>query len=151
MRARSRRGSSILETGPSLFILFVFVLFPLLDMVSMLLQYCAGWYLNSLSAHEVACLRQFDPVSGASNWQPALNLQAQNFCNTGIGAFLRLKSNQITQNANPVAGSTPPAVVVNTSMPIQPLLIIPMPTPIPGLNQPFNVTYTMERQREDTR
>jgi hypothetical protein len=149
---RRKCGSTIAETGPSLMILFIFIFFPMLDLLAMVVQYSAGWYLNSISAHEVACLRQVDPTTGADNWQPALNAESSFFCSTGLGKFLQVSTNNISQTATIIAGANPPAVEVVTTLPISPMLHVPFfGHSVPGLNAPFNVTYVCDREREDTR
>jgi hypothetical protein len=146
-----------MELGPSLLILFLFILFPMMDLIVMLMQYCAGWYLNNQAAHEAACVRR-------SQWQMALDTQANAFCRTGVGAFLRMQpaaigtANGIQQTASDVIDPNtgqppnPPGVKVVTTVPIQPMIIVPLPgMTIPGLTAPMIYTFQTERQREDLR
>ena len=49
-------GTSIAELGPVLFVLFVMILFPLIDLMAIGVTYSSGCVLNSLQVREAALL-----------------------------------------------------------------------------------------------
>lgn len=53
-KTRFCQGSAITETGPAIFILFIMILFPLIDLMYMALAYSIVWYLNHLEVRELA-------------------------------------------------------------------------------------------------
>ncbi len=49
-RRKARGGSQIAEFAPALLILFIVILFPMLDVMYLGMGYCCGWYLNHMTS-----------------------------------------------------------------------------------------------------
>ena len=148
MRAlRRQTGNAITETGPMLYVFFILIFFPLLDVLGIAAQYGAGWYLNHAVTRELACSRAQTADGG-----PVADAVENDFMHTGIGAFVGI--NTITQQVAypPQASSAdPPTVRCTTIINAKPFIYVPLPFPVPGLNAPMDLQFTNVRPREDTR
>ena len=148
MRSRQRfhRGSAIIETGPALFVLFILILFPLIDLLGISAQYGAGWYLNQMVTRELACCRE-QKLDGGT---PAAAVKAD-FLKTGIGNFLKAeKIQQKVIYTNPPAPDMP-SVTCTTTIKATPFIYVPLPFDVPGVSAPLEIQYCCARLREDQR
>jgi len=156
--ARSR-GSAITEFGPALFIFFIVIFFPLMDVLALSANYMGGWYFNYECAKQVSRVTQADG-------QAALSEMDNNFIGSGIGKFLGFKQSNIQHQltyiaaqtataANPGSGQAainamPPQVQVTTTLKVRPFLYIPFPVKVPGLNDDVPFQYSVQIAREET-
>jgi hypothetical protein len=152
MRATRRKtGSAIAETGPALFVFFILIFFPLLDVIGMAAQYGAGWYLNHLVTRELACSRRQPPNGG-----PVAVAINNDFQQTGIGSFVGIQAINHNVEYQPGVGVQPPAgevatVRCTTTINARPFITVPFFTNVPGLNQNMDLQFSNVRPREDTR
>jgi hypothetical protein len=155
-RRKARGGSQIAEFAPALLILFIVVLFPMLDVMYIALGYCCGWYLNHITSRGCSTAPPPSPSLGGpypaaviTNLNNAwLNTSFQNFSGASI------VSNVAT--AVPVAGVPDPTSNANnlptlmvdcqTQVQIQPFFTLPvMPLmnslQVDGLTRPIIFFY----------
>ncbi len=130
------------ETGPALFILFIVVFFPMLDLVGLTCSYGMCWYLNYSLSNEIARSRKAEGPEIVTRSVEAMT-------SSGFGKFLGIGSGSVTIPA-PVYNdeANPPTVVVTTSMKVKPFVAVPWFRPVPGLNAPINFTVTSQLTRE---
>lgn len=143
-------GSSIAEFGPVLFVLFLVLVFPLVDLLSMAITYTAGTMLNQaqlrLAVTTPASQLQDTTASPMADVTKAWQSQ-------GMAAFASLDSPpKCTVSYAPAfAGSTDFTVGVTTTVVARPLLRMPMFPGVPGLGAPMTFQYYSERLLEDPR
>ncbi len=141
---RQNNGSAITETAPAIFILFIMILFPLIDLMYMGFAYSIIWYLNHLEVRELA-LR----VPAETN--QALNEVDTQFLGVGMAKFVGLTPAQI-QHPLPnkaVRSGTPENVTLTTRATVQPFLSLPFIMPVAGINQAVIFTVTSNRLQEE--
>ena len=138
---RKRKGSAISELGPALFLLFLVILFPLLDLIVLGLTYCSCTTLNDLQADKAALL----PKSQAdSDGGPIKTEVPSVWQKTGFGSLVKLASQPTTQiDYEPSNGAV--YVVVSTTCVAAPFLAIPFIPGIPAVSAP--VTFTLKARR----
>jgi hypothetical protein len=145
MRIRRHRGSAISETGPALLILFLFVAFPLFDVLGITAQYCCAWYLNHLQMRAAVVN---DRASGAT----AVDTVKNGFLASGPGAFLKSSATNITRSGPTYSAppDLPGAATVNleTRVTCRPFLQIPFFGNVPGLGAPLTFRFNETRTRE---
>lgn len=154
---RTRRGSTITEAGPALFILFCLLFFPMLDLLGLLLAYYSGYLLNTWQTREAALLRAVDTTNPAGLIQQGLPEQWRA---NGLGRFVNIIQPIQTQ-VEYEAGYTDPtpstptnfapdqSVRVTTTIVCGPYFNIPFLVGIPGISAPFSVRYTNSRHIEN--
>lgn len=72
MKARRKStGGQIAELAPAMLILFIVVLFPLIDIMYLGLGYCAGWYLNQMTARACAIVPSSQYTAAETNMKNA--------------------------------------------------------------------------------
>ncbi|HEY9677977.1 MAG TPA: hypothetical protein V6C76_08200 [Drouetiella sp.] len=146
-RKRNKKGYQFAELGPALIIIFIVVLFPMLDLLYLSLAFASGWYCNHLVVREVACR---DPLSANAAQQAA----TQAWSDTGLAKFIGAKTTDVSNTISWIGGSpgsTPPpsSVSVATIVNVQPFLPIPFFMKIQGLNEPVKFSYAAERPQEE--
>lgn len=143
---RSRRGSVLSEAGPAFFILFIFAVFPVMDLIFMGLSYSACASLNSLQLREIAKVRSSQASAQAA--QVTANWKA-----SGLGHLACVNSIPIAsisyKNGEDNAQGTDVYVNVVTRFTVQPLLTIPFFAGVPGLGSPMQWTISGERLMEN--
>ena len=163
---RSVRGSSIAEIAPVLFILFVIVLFPMLDFLWLVYDYMAGLWLHNLILREAGVTvivhmnGNFSTVSSVDKTccdeNNGTNKIAPMIADWQGGAAGKLAMTpaaptfQTTVNNNEGAGRTR-YVHINMSMDCNPLLSIPFFMTVPGMNAPVTFNYSGRSVIEDVR
>ncbi|MCA9800896.1 MAG: hypothetical protein KC777_02865 [Cyanobacteria bacterium HKST-UBA02] len=146
-RSRSSRtvaGSAITETGPALFILFIMILFPLIDLMYMGLAYGIVYYLNFLEVRELAVR---EPADTAVVLQDLDNL----FVQQGLGKFIGLAISDIQ---HPLPGQAtragdPLLVTCTTQAQVDPFLSLPFIMPVAGINSPVTFEVSSSRLQEE--
>ena len=141
-RYKRRKGSAISEFGPALFILFLVVLFPLIDILGLALSYGICWYLNFKICNQVARTKEANgPTIAASEVSV---VQA-----TGFANFLHIQQINVP-NPSYQDSATPPTVKVQTSVTAMPFVPVPWFTSVAGLNAPVTFTISSTVVRELT-
>lgn len=142
---RRRRGSALSEFGPALFFLFIFAIFPVLDMIVAGYNYCSCVSLNDLQLREAAKL----PRSQAECDSGPVKLAIPNQWKASIiGGFAN--TNGIPQtDVSYKAKKGCVMVTVSTTCVIQPFLTIPFFFGVPGLGVPLTTTIVNRRVLEN--
>jgi len=138
---RQKGGSAITETAPAIFILFIMILFPLIDLMYMGFAYSIIWYLNHLEVRELA-------VRVPTETAAALNEIDTQFLGVGMAKFVGLTPAQV-QHPSTVRAGTPETVTHTTRATVQPFLSLPFIMPVAGINQPVIFTVTSNRLQEE--
>jgi hypothetical protein len=141
---RRTNGTAITETGPALFLLFIVILFPLIDPLYMGVAFAIVWYLNHLEVRELSVRVPTETVTALTNVD-------QLFTSTGFGSFIGLTMPRIS---HPLPGSatysgTPTTVTCMTVATVDPFLTIPFFTGIPGMNEACTFQVTSTRLQEE--
>ncbi len=141
---RRTNGSAIVETGPALFILFIVILFPLIDLMYMGLAFAIVWYLNHLEVRELAVRLPTETAQVLTDIDTL-------YTGTGFGAFVGLTNARISHplSGGATYGGTPRTVTCTTVATINPFLTIPFFTGIPGLNESATFRVTSTRLQEE--
>ncbi len=154
---RNKFGDSIAEFGPALFVILMFLFFPMLNMMSIGVSYGLGMVLNYNQVHEAALLPSADALSSSGPIKKNIPEQWQ----AGMGQFAKLSGNPITNVAyrdgttglGSGAGqsdTTDKIVKVQTTITCNPFLPIPLPIAnIPGVNGPMTFTLASEALMEN--
>ncbi len=138
---RQNGGSAITETAPAIFILFIMILFPLIDLMYMAFAYSIVWYLNHLEVRELAVR---EPAETA---QALTEIDTQ-FLGVGMAKFVGLVPGQI-QHPKIVRSGNPETVSLTTQARVMPFLSLPFIMPVAGINQPVVFTVTSNRLQEE--
>lgn len=150
--SRNRKGSSMSEFAPSLFILLIFLTFPMFDLIGFGATYFCGYTLNSLQLREAAVT----PASQALRPSGVIKKDLpERFSKTGLGAFAQVIN--VKTDVSYLAGHKDPrsefaadaTVSVSTEITSRPFLTIPFFTGIPGLGSPFTLKFASTRPLED--
>jgi hypothetical protein len=162
--ARTKRGSAIVETGPMLYIFFILIFFPLMDLLAMGCQFGCAWYCNFITCRELAVTKagtwSNPPPSGATtptgfSGPYVVDYQASNFQNSSLAAFVKVKKITQTAATNPTTipppANTQQTVICYTTVTGQPFIWIPLPFAAPGLNADIPWSISSERPREELR
>lgn len=167
---RSGRGQGQLaELGPVLFIFFLIFFFPMVNLMSLGAVFASGWLLNYSQAREAALIyrqgganistpdptnpnvQKPDPKKVAKVIDERVN---KKWFDSGIGRFVKVENDQITTEVIPIRVQIGARFVedrlirVNTSFRARPFLTIPFPTPVPGLNAPYPMSFSSENTTE---
>lgn len=152
---RKSTGGQIAELAPALLILFLVILFPMIDLLYLSIGYCAGWYLNQMTAKACATVKTADYV-------PAANAMKTAWEGSGLAAFTGAV---VVQNAGtPVnfgtavdreTGKPMQFMQVETQVQIKPFLSLgglPFMAAlnIDGLTRPITFRYVDNRPMEET-
>lgn len=138
---RQNGGSAITETAPAIFILFIMILFPLIDLMYMAFAYSIVWYLNHLEVRELAVREP------AETTQALTEIDTQ-FLGVGMAKFVGLVPGQI-QHPKIVRSGNPETVSLTTQARVMPFLSLPFIMPVAGINQPVIFTVTSNRLQEE--
>jgi hypothetical protein len=160
-RRKARGGSQIAELAPALLILFIVVLFPMLDVMYLALGYCAGWYLNHITSRGCSTVAWSGLPGTISTGGPYPAAVITNLNNVWLGtSFSSFCGASIVSNAAsavPVAGVPDPSsnanalptmmVQATTSVQVHPFFTLPvMPLmnslQVDGLTRPVTFTYS---------
>jgi hypothetical protein len=147
LQIRNNKGSAIAETGPALLILFMFLFFPLIDVMTMGIDYVSTYTLNSVQLREAANLPKSQAADPAG--QVKHNIPQQ-WKHSGMGAFVNVIGTPDTTvdyktGESDSTGTQDRYVVVTTKLTAQPFLTLPFPIPVPGMSAPM--TFTIQTRR----
>lgn len=149
--ARTKQGSAIAETGPALCILFLFLFFPLLDLISIPMSYCSCATLNDLQLREAVNL----PRSQALDSSGLVKKKIPDAWRTaGIGQFVSLTEDPKTDisykdGQSDSNGVQDKYVIVTTTLVSRPFLTMPFFFGVPGMTMPMTCSITTRRLLEN--
>ncbi|HEY9870041.1 MAG TPA: hypothetical protein V6D08_12820, partial [Candidatus Obscuribacterales bacterium] len=150
---RRQRGHALSEFGPALMILLCLGFFPLIDFISVGLQYSGCWYLNFLQTREAALTIKITEGKVDGGSMEVARRRAEElrraWRESGIGKFCNVDQDKPFEQSINIDSSGGPAatfVRVTTRVSCYPFLPIPF---IPGLNKSFSFALTSERLVED--
>jgi hypothetical protein len=148
---RGTKGALLNEFGPALYILFIGVFFPLLDLVSLSFVYGLGFTLNYFQSCQCAAVPKSEATDPAGRVMFGI---PQQWKQVGLGRFVPLegdpqttityKNGQLESN-----GVQDINVVVSTTITANPLLCVPMLPGIPGLTAPITFNFACEQVLEN--
>jgi len=150
-RRRRNSGSSLAEFGPALFVLLVFMFFPLVDMISLGVSYGLCLVLNYNQVHEASLL----PFADATNASGTVMKAIPDQWKSGMGKFVKMTGDPQTvvsyrAGETGTDNVTDRLVDVQTTVICNPWLQIPLPLlQIPGINAPMTFAVTGERPMEN--
>lgn len=145
-------GSGTVELAPALVIIFIVILFPMLDLLYLSLAYASGWYCNHLVVREVACRV---PDTNTTNPGSAAWDATKAWADTGLAKFIGANVNSVqntvsyTMPPNPTPTDGPVSCTVATQVTVQPFLPIPFFMQVEGLNKPVIFSFSAERPQEE--
>lgn len=149
-RTRSRKGSTIAEAGPALFLLIIMLFYPMLNIIGLGLAYYSGFMLNTWQTREAALINANeaqDPSGAICHTLP------EHWRTNGLGTFANIKEGIDTQVS--YEDGTPDAVLkadkivrVTTTVKYNPWFTVPF-FKVPGLGEAFPITFSNTRHVED--
>ncbi len=157
---RKTRGGQIAELAPALLILFVIILFPMMDIIYLGLGYCAGWYLNHMTAR--ACSTVSPPSKDAAAFPAAITAMNNAWASSSLSGFTGAAIASNTARAvdfgstvDRETGFPMQYVEVNTQVRVNPffsLASVPFLNSlnIDGLTRPITFNYIDKRPMEET-
>jgi len=133
--------------APALFLLVIFALLPVLDLILDGLGYCACVSLNNLQLREAARV----PKSQATNPQGTVQLGIPNsWRNSIIGGIAPLINDPDTQVSYDIVANSA-FVTVSTTLSVKPAIVVPFFPNMPGLSAPMVFTVSSEKILENPR
>jgi nitrate reductase NapE component len=144
-RRRTKSGSAISEFGPALFLFLIFMLFPVIDVISMGFAYFAACTLNDLQLREAARQPKTQVLSIDGLVQETI---PQKWRASNLSILIAPQTN-ITTAVNYKPGVGAVYLTLNTTVSFRPLLPIPFLNGIPGLGAPLTLTISGSRPLED--
>lgn len=159
MKARRRRkstGGQIAELAPALLLLFIVILFPMLDIMYLGLGYCAGWYLNQMTARACATVAPAEYTTACTNMNNSWS--GSSFANFTGASVIKNKADPVDFKGTAVdreTGESMKFVLVNTQVQVNPffsLASVPFLNTlnIDGLTRPITFNYIDKRPQEET-
>jgi len=145
--ARKARGSAMMETGPALMILFMFLFFPLLDVFALGVSYASCFTLNDVQLREAATLPQSQATDNNGIIKKAV---VDQWLHTGLGAFVQCAGKPETKLSY-YAGATDgnktqdQYVEITTKVTANPFIRCPFFFPVPGMSAPM--TFEVSNRR----
>ena len=149
---RSWRGSALTEFGPAIGLILLFIFFPMLDLLSMLVSYGCCMVLNNAQTHEASLVHWNQAKSPAGPVRKAI---PDGWKVSGFGKYVKVVGDVDTtvsyrKGENVADGVTDKIAMVSTTVTCSPFLPIPLPgANIPGLSGPMSFTISSERQMEN--
>ncbi|MBX9569909.1 MAG: hypothetical protein K2X77_13510 [Candidatus Obscuribacterales bacterium] len=145
---RRKKGSSITEFGPSLFLFLIVIFFPLLDMLGMAAVYGCCWYLNFMCVRELSVRKESEAAAVQNEVNAAFDA-------TGFARFIGIDSiNEDVKHSvsyTPAAAGQQALVSCSTEVTAKPFITVPLPfVNAPGLNADVKFTIGSQRPREVT-
>lgn len=142
-----RGGGNIAEIAPVLFVLFLLIFFPLIDLITLTLTYTAGAFLNHDQLREAALTAK----SVAENPDgPIQKTLVDQWKATGIGQFASTdKAIKTVVTYKDGVTADEHVVVVTTTVEAKPFMKLPMFDAVPGIGKDMTFEYSDERLMED--
>lgn len=142
---RSQGGATISEMAPALFILVIFALLPVIDLIVDGLGYCACLTLNNLQLREAARV----PKSQATDPKGSVQLAIpNNWRNSAFGGLAPLMDDPQTSVTYDIVAHSA-FVSVTTTLSVRPMIPVPFFNSTPGLGAPMVFTVGSEKVLEN--
>ena len=152
---RKSTGGQIAELAPALLILFIVILFPMVDIMYLGIGYCAGWYLNQMTVRACSTVKKAQYPVAEANMKTAWE-------SSGLALFTR--AGVVQNKASTVnygtsidreTGKPMQMVQVDTQVAITPFLSlggVPFMAAmnIDGLTRPIIFRYVDKRPLEES-
>ena len=162
-KQRPSTGSAIAEFGPALFVIFILLVFPLIDLIGLTATYADCLYLNALLLRQASTEKvvvmdpsQTPPVvslnqnaADIQKLQTDLTLVVTQWSN-GFGKFASTGANptfttsvNLSEGTVPQSVSSPPTEYIHVLLTCQcnPVVSVPLPLSVPGLNAPITFSF----------
>lgn len=142
---RRRRGTALSEAGPALFLLLMFALFPLIDVIYFGISYYSVLTLNDLQLREASKSAKSMAVSNTGEVIAGI---PNKWAGSAMGGLAKLTAPPIT-NVDYKLSEVAVYVTVTTNVSIEPLLKIPFLTKIPALGAPVEMKVARTKVLEN--
>ena len=151
LKWRSANGSTIAEFAPALFVLFLLIIFPMVNLIYLTVGYSASWYLNNLEVRELA-------VRTPANSSTALSEVDTRWANSPLARFVHATAGDIQHpggvqyDPSPTDNTNTQAFVkLSTQVTIKPFLNIAVPfiKDVPGVGAPITFVFFDRRTQEE--
>lgn len=167
-----KKNGSIAELGPALFIFFILIMFPLLDLSAIGVSYITAQILNWDLVRELSLVpeeasNRLDSSSHEERLQQMADARIEYWRNTGWGKFCGVDN---AESAPPLPGTSlynknginctygirnlavgsGRYLSVTTSLRVKPLISIPLMTNIPGLGASIPFSFSSEKLIEES-
>jgi hypothetical protein len=157
---RKSRGSAIAELGPSLLILLVLILIPVLDLLYIGSAYGFAWFVQNTEIRELSTNTPWQLDGGVAATQALARADSDVLTNSfGFAAFLGInQSNFSTRVTHPNFGANtfiPPTtteagqVILTTNVLIRPWLRVPFLASVPGIGTDMPFSFTTTKPQEE--
>ena len=142
---RAKSGSALSEAGPALFLLLMFAIFPVIDIIYFGVSYYSVVTLNDLQLREACKISKSEAISPTG---PVIQGVPARWLPTALGGLARLSEPPATEVSYSL-GESNVYVSVNTKVSIEPLLKIPFLAKIPGLGAPVVISVGRTKLMEN--
>lgn len=148
---RNSNGSAMLEAGPALLILFIFMLYPLINLLGLGFSYYSVYTLNDLQTREASLLRRSEAMNQGG---VILKQIPDSWKLQGLGRFANVVNGPdtvitYTDGTPDNNGVLDKAVHISTSVTCRPCISVPWFAMIPGLGAPVTFSMTSSRVLEN--
>lgn len=151
LKRKARGGSQIAELAPALMILFLVILFPMVDIIYLGIGYCSGWYLNQMTTRACSVARPMD-------WTTARDKMNTAWTDSSLAKFTgaTIVKNDFKAPQTLAGGDEfDQFVEVNTQVMVNPFMSlgsVPFLSAlnIDGLTKPVTFNYIDKRPMEET-
>lgn len=159
LNRRRQKGNALSEFGPAILVLLIFIFFPLVDLLAVVLAYAVCMVLNFNQVHEASLIPMKDAAQNNGTVKKGIVDQWLN----GMGRLAKLDGYPVTDvsyrqglaatssgNGDPNNGVVDRIVNVSTTVKCKPFLNIPLPgINVPGLSGPMVFELRSERTMEN--
>ena len=153
MSQRRSRGSAITETGPALFLLFVVIFFPMLDLLEMAVGYIMSGIYHDYMIREIAMSAPpgVTPDPAIQTQAAAITKVNTQFKESSFYKFLKMEPSdlQVSNIQYFPNESNPNIVQCTTTCTVKPFISIPWWGSVPGLNAAFPFIISSQRPQEE--
>jgi hypothetical protein len=148
---RKAHGSTMLETGPALLVLFMFLFFPLINVFSLGVSYASCFTLNDLQLREAATMTKVQAEDANGVIKKGI---VEKWMKSGLGAFTLASGKPETQltyfdGAKDTNNTQDKYVEITTTVNARPFMYCPFFFSCPGLNAPVKFTVSNRRMVEN--
>jgi hypothetical protein len=148
---RTAKGSFFTEFGPALYLLFIGIFFPLLDLISLSFVYGCGFTLNYFQACQCASVPKSEATDPTGLVMYGIPQQWQA---NGLGRFVPIVGNPetsvtYTDGQMEKLGVQDKNIILSTTITTRPLICVPIFPGIPGFTAPVTMNFTTERPLEN--
>lgn len=142
---RGRRGSALSEAGPALFLLLMFALFPVIDVIYFGISYYSVVTLNDLQLREASKSAKSEAISATGDVIAGI---PNKWSSSALGGLARLTEPPKT-SVDYKLSEVAVYVTVTTKVSIEPLLKIPFLAKVPGLGAPVEINVARAKVLEN--